>query len=370
MKSILRLCYSYVCIITFLTNNTHAQSIINDNISLKLLNEKIIKSNLQFKNTKIGGLSSIDYANKRWFTICDDSKNPIRFYELDLTLSDTSFDSIRIKNVHFLKDEKNQIFLKNTIDGESLRFDDSTNKIIWTSEGNIKNNIPPALFEADINTSVSKAIKLEGSFSNSQNFYHNGAFESLSISHDAKGYWIASEYPLKNDGHKPSYTTSNSPVRFSYIDKQTIKCTKQYAYLLEKVALKSKNKISKGNNGLVEILALNATQFLTLERSYTPGMENTIRLFLTSVEETTTNLVNTDSLINLEFNPMKKELILDFKTIKNELPSRTIDNIEGMCFGPDLNDGSKTLVFISDDNFNRYGNQITQVIAFKFSYLN
>ena len=55
---------------------------------------------------------------------------------------------------------------------------------------------------------------------------------------------------------------------------------------------------------------------------------------------------------------MTKRLLLDFDTL-------TIgsDNLEGLCFGPTLANGHRTLVLISDDNFNR--GQATQFLAFE-----
>ena len=79
---------------------------------------------------------------------------------------------------------------------------------------------------------------------------------------------------------------------------------------------------------MLETLALNPTQFLTLERSYTIGEENVIRLFITSVEETTTNLISIKSLVKTEFVAFKKELLLNFKSTKQLIPSKTINNIE------------------------------------------
>jgi hypothetical protein len=37
-----------------------------------------------------------------------------------------------------------------------------------------------------------------------------------------------------------------------------------------------------------------------------------------------------------------------------------IDNIEGMTFGPTLDDGRRTLVIVSDDNFSQFSEQFTQ----------
>ena len=57
---------------------------------------------------------------------------------------------------------------------------------------------------------------------------------------------------------------------------------------------------------------------------------------------------------------LKKRLVLDMA--KHPEIGR-IDNIEGVSFGPRLANGNRSLVFVSDNNFNR--NQVTQFLAFE-----
>lgn len=54
--------------------------------------------------------------------------------------------------------------------------------------------------------------------------------------------------------------------------------------------------------------------------------------------------------------PVSKELVLDLGTL-----SITLDNVEGMTFGPALPDGRRTLVLVADDNFS--DTQVNQVIV-------
>jgi len=62
---------------------------------------------------------------------------------------------------------------------------------------------------------------------------------------------------------------------------------------------------------------------------------------------------------------MTKHLVLDLSKLP-ELGSPAlpkIDNIEGMSFGPDLPNGHRSLVLVSDNNFNP--DQITQFLVFE-----
>ena len=59
--------------------------------------------------------------------------------------------------------------------------------------------------------------------------------------------------------------------------------------------------------------------------------------------------------------PAARTVVTDFAS----LPALTrLDNTEGMCWGPVLPNGNRSLVFVSDDNINP--RQITQFLAFEF----
>jgi len=51
--------------------------------------------------------------------------------------------------------------------------------------------------------------------------------------------------------------------------------------------------------------------------------------------------------------PASKELLLDLEDIVGQLDPDfpTLDNFEGMCFGPELASGNRSLVLVSDNNF-------------------
>ena len=51
--------------------------------------------------------------------------------------------------------------------------------------------------------------------------------------------------------------------------------------------------------------------------------------------------------------PVSKTLLLDLSTVPGLSPelAPSLDNFEGMAFGPKLPDGRATLILVSDDNF-------------------
>ena len=64
----------------------------------------------------------------------------------------------------------------------------------------------------------------------------------------------------------------------------------------------------------------------------------------------------------------KKELVFDFDSIVPQLSSDfpSLDNLEGVCFGPVLGDGARSLVLVSDGNFNK--SQRTQFLILKIMF--
>jgi len=110
-------------------------------------------------------------------------------------------------------------------------------------------------------------------------------------------------------------------------------------------------------NGLVELLALdNRGTLLALERSFSTGVGNAIKLFLVDTRHAT-DVAGVEALAGAHYRPVEKTLLLDFDDL-----GLTLDNLEGMTLGPDLPDGRRSLVLVADDNFS--ATQVTQILAF------
>ena len=94
-----------------------------------------------------------------------------------------------------------------------------------------------------------------------------------------------------------------------------------------------------------------------LERSFVTGVGNRVRIY----EADTLGATNVRDVASLAgataVRPMRKRLLVDL----SDLPLSTVDNVEGMTWGPVLPTRERTLVLVSDDNFS--SSQVTQVIA-------
>jgi hypothetical protein len=112
-----------------------------------------------------------------------------------------------------------------------------------------------------------------------------------------------------------------------------------------------------GENGLTELLALDDTRLIALERAClqnpaTPAVRNIVRLYLVDVSGATDVAAEPRGSIAAA-RPATKTLLLDFDSLIRQFPPAlaTLDNFEALAFGPVLPDGRRTLLVMSDDNF-------------------
>mgnify|MGYP001027001956 FL=1 len=326
-------------------------------LNINFLSEYIVPDNLILDNTLVGGLSGIDYYNGQYYLVCDDSNNP-RVYEAKIVIDDNKISNITFEKVILIDDSSK------FLDLESIRYDSDLDQILLTSEGHILSQKDPSFFSVSPNGQTQNTFQIPDAFkSNSiQKPRHNATLEGLCMASDKKGYWLGMELPLEADGPEPQYTPTKSPVRITYISSKTKGPEKQFAYFLDPVAKKPMGNFSV--NGLTDLIQYNANTFLILERSYSSGLGNegnTIKIFEADISDAT-NTIKMNSLKDFEFFPAKKKLLLNFENLRDKLTDNSIDNIEGITFGPKLSNGHQSLILVSDNNFNILGKQFNQFI--------
>ena len=185
---------------------------------------------------------------------------------------------------------------------------------------------------------------------------------------DFKFVFTANEQALKQDGDQATIA-HGSPVRIVKYSKSG-KVLGHYPYLVSPVPNPTGLRTLKGGNGLVELLALDENTLLTMERSWVATLKKVyIRIYQVNLEEgVDVSLVESLRTVGKDIPFLKKTLVLDLETLL-PLPDeeyRSLDNIEGMSFGPDLPDGSQTLFLVSDGNFNK--TQRTLFLAFRMHF--
>jgi len=335
----------------------------NDQVSLKFLDEYILDEKLEFEDTKVGGLSGIDYDQdqQQYYLVSDQPSTP-RFYTAKINLSGSQINNVEIKDL--IKIESPQNSTKMLLDLEGLRYNSSTKTYFAISEGKIATNNDPGVYELSTTGEILRSFSLPDNFrtNGEQKPRNNGVFEGISRSVDDRFIWVATELPLEKDASKPKIFPTRSHVRITKFDLQTGKAVTQFAYQLDGIAKLPINYFAV--NGITEILEYTKDRFLIMERAYSAGYGskgNTVKIF--EVDATrASNVLHDRSLKKASYQKATKKLIFNFKSIKDKLTNGIIDNMEGMTFGPVLSNGNRSLILVSDNNFNSFAKQLNQFI--------
>ena len=330
---------------------------------IAFLGEVNFPTGLTFKNTEVGGLSGITYNPEKqiYYTISDDrsSKAPGRFYTLkiDLESEKISEETVTFIDVTTLLNETGQPFPPLSLDPEGITFT-GTNLFI-SSEGDRERQIQPFIREFSLAGKQLRNLPIPEKFliQSDSGIRNNLALENLTITPSKKYLFTATENALVQDGAEANISTG-SPCRILQYDLIKGQPEKEFLYITEPITSTSNNSLGFKTNGLVELIALDDTHLLSLERSFSLDTGNVIKLFQVDLSDADNiqqiNSLNTQ-LTNIS--SVQKELLLDFSNL--ELIS---DNIEGMTFGPKLADGRRSLILVSDNNFSSL--QVTQVLIF------
>ena len=183
----------------------------------------------------------------------------------------------------------------------------------------------------------------------------NAGFEALSLSADGRTLWTANETALTQDA--PDLDAAfygRHPVRLLRYERRgdSFAPAAELAYLVEPIERRGTGfKV----RGVVDLLPLPEGGLLSLEREFVEGVGMKVQLFRVDTAGAT-DVSGVESLSGGGWTPVRKTLLYDFSSLAP-------DNLEGMAFGPELPDGDRTLILVSDDNFDE--KQATQVVALR-----
>lgn len=360
---------------------------LNPSVSLTFFGEARLPVDSTFGGTRIGGLSGIEYdaTNNVYYAVADarnqnPEQTPARFYTLgigDLNdgLSNADVNAGTFTAVTEIRPSAGNSFPALTLDPEDIVFDPTApGNIFISSEGNrpaVGPQVDPFINRFNIATGVQNAVLpipakfLLNGVGPDTGIVNNLAFESLTVTPNGT-LVTAIENALIQDGPQAGVGISSNARLLTY-NLATQTAGAEFVYQVEPVAETPNPTGAFATNGLVDLLALSDTKFLAIERSFstgapgTGGTGNIIRIF----EIDTTGATNVSGFDDLDFAgafvPVQKTLVFELDDIT--APGFATDNIEGITFGQDFTDGSKSLILVSDDNF--ADTQFTQFVAFK-----
>ncbi|WP_425484825.1 esterase-like activity of phytase family protein [Amycolatopsis anabasis] len=345
--------------------------------SVRLLGEQIVPNGLVFDGTTVGGLSSIDYDPRtgQYVFICDDRSalQPARFYtaKFDVTAhgpGPVTFTGTRpllrpdgTTYPPLAKNDQSQPQNMRTVDPEELRVDPWSGDYFWSQEGerNATTLIDPSLREAKRDGRYVRDLPIPANekITPEAGPRQNLVLEGLTFAGLGSLVVSSVEGPLLQDG--PDATTEHGALNRLTMQSRFGRVLAQYAYPEEPVFAAPKPPGGFATTGVSSILAadpVDPTRFLVMERSFVTGAGNKIRIYEIDTLGAT-NVLNVPSLSAGGVKPVRKRLLTDLGT----LGLSTVDNVEGMTWGPRLPGGERTLLLISDNNF--APTQVTQLVA-------
>lgn len=334
--------------------------------SLRLIDVYDIPYQFSFQQTTVGGLSGIDFDSVQqiFYTISDDRSalQPARFYSMKILFSDNKIDTVLFQQVVILKQPSGQPYpssKKNpqqTPDPEAIRYNPITRQLVWTSEGErIVTAKDTVIADPSIHV-VDRTGKYIRNFSLPDNLRmsaqekgprRNGVLEGATFTNNYQHLFVSLEEPRYEDGPQASLEPDDAWVRLYKFNVSNGKAATQYAYKLDPVAYAPNPPGSFMVNGIPDIMDIGNNKLLVMERSFSTGrLACTIKIFMVDLNEAE----DISSINSLKNNPppkpLRKKLLLNL----DELGIYT-DNVEGMCLGPRLNNGKRSLWMIADNNF-------------------
>ena len=343
------------------------------NLSLEYLDEYELPQT-EIEGLSVGGLSGLAYDRQsaRYWAIADAKKNP-RAIALKIDLDESGeqprFGQITAEALSPLIEPESEEGKVITLDPEGIAVG-ANQKWYMASEGLGQQN-PPLLGQIDLQSGnwldrIPTPTRYLPTFSDDdaskqiQGIYPNLAFESLTISPDGDRLFTATEAPLIQDAH-PESDEPRSWVRFLHywVGVGDPYVVAEHVYPLEPPP------IGSVFNGLSEVLFVDpGGHFLSMERAINPLTKSyqvkLYQLAIASASDTITVDQIPESLGGIT--PIQKQPLLDLSDLGLDLK-----NLEGMTFGPNFADGSRSLILVSDNGFKQ--DQATQFLLFKLTQL-
>lgn len=159
----------------------------------------------------------------------------------------------------------------------------------------------------------------------------NRGMEGLALAPDGTKLYAAMQSPLVRDGGR-----AGANCRILEIDVATGRALREFVYQLDDPA-----------NSACEILAVNATTFLVLERDGKAAFKKVFRIDLADATEVSGMPVLPAAVV-----PVKKTLFLDLLAKPYGIVGPNCpEKFEGLALGPDLPDGRHLLLVTADNDF-------------------
>lgn len=308
-----------------------------------------------FRGTAVGGLSDLAYTGRQgvYYAVVDngpEADSSARFYTLSIPVRRGGLGEPEVLDVTVLRDGDGEPFTASDFDGEGLAL---------TRRGDllVSSETEPSIRRFSRGGRLLEELPVPRRFlvAPAGGGRTNQTFESLALSPNGRSLFTANEGFLQADGETADGRDRIRILRYEDRGPGGFRPAGEFYYLADP------------NLGVVEIVALSEDELLVLERGFRSGVGNTVRVYGVSLKGAE-DVSDRVSLAASGAEPLEKDLLVDLGacpeggaespgTQQNEL----LDNFESLEMGPRLPGGRRSLVLVSDDNFNDV--QVTRVVA-------
>jgi len=293
-----------------------------------------------FDGQPVAGLSAINVTSPgRAMALVDNiGTTPARVFDLRISSKPT----VSVKGMTILRRPDGTAFTGADFDGEGLVAERGGKTILATSERE------PSIRRfrlSDGKEIASLPVPARFQVAPAGEATSNATFESLAVSPDGHSLFAGMEGPLAPDGTDASGSTRNRILRYAGTPGHGYRLAEQLAY--------------KPDPGLalVELAVVNRNELVSMERTFTPGVGNTIRVFTVSLRKAV-DVSGRESLADAPAKVfLQKKLLFDLvncppsgAVAKQPQPNPLLDNVEGLALGGYLPGGRRQLYLLSDDN--------------------
>lgn len=334
--------------------------------SLAVVGRALLPRNLEVDGSRVGGLSGIcwDEASGKFWAVSDDrgQYGPVRLFRIRVDVAAGPKDgaagptvSATVERALPLTDLEGRPFAPGSIDPEGIAV--VPGGFLVSTEAILHRGVPIVIGEFSQDGRQTGQLRLPDALLPGKG--HGGrdnlGFEGLALSPGGRYLFAGLENALEQDGPVADSGVA-SPSRILRFDRSSDGRPAEFVYLVEPVTPAPAGASTYRMNGLSDLLPLDDARFLVLERQFVDGAGNAIRVWEASLDGAT-DVSGHDSLKGLDYVPVKKRLLFDLADF-----GVRPENFEGMSFGPRLPDGRRTLVLVSDDNFNPQQDPTTFVV--------
>ncbi|TDC58486.1 esterase-like activity of phytase family protein [Actinomadura sp. KC345] len=303
----------------------------------------------RFNGTAVSGLSALAVTRPgRAVTLVDNiGTSPARMYGLSVRLRPGRGPHAATRDVTTLRRPDGTPYTGADLDGEGLVAERGGRTVLVASE------TEPSIRRFGVRDGRQRAeLPVPGRFrvAPAGEAAGNQTFEALTATGDGRTLYAGMEDSLSSDA-----AGITRILRYDGRSGRGYRPAAQYAYATDP------------GLGLVELVALRDGGLLALERGWTSGVGNTVRVYETSTRRAA-DVSDVASLPAGATAVLGKRLLVDLvdcppsgATAKQPQPNPLLDNIEGMALGGRTSHGRHVLYLVSDDNAG--ATQITRLYA-------